>query len=109
MASSTLTLPVDALSALPAASRTSFSKSRPGSGVEHSVSPSHRHPYDQEAIEMNRLGDKTPSISTPGALEVPAWNMSAKQEWTAIAACCWCLFLVSTVLGLEKTNNLSIH
>ncbi|KAF8609125.1 MFS general substrate transporter [Ceratobasidium sp. AG-I] len=95
MASSTLTLPVDPLSALPA-SRASFSKSRSG-GIDRAASPSaarSRHPHDSEAIELNVLGSqKDDSTSTRGSVEVPAWNMSPKKEWMAIGACCWCLFL----------------
>ncbi|KDN39561.1 hypothetical protein RSAG8_08717, partial [Rhizoctonia solani AG-8 WAC10335] len=93
MASSTLTLPVDALSALPNASRASLSKS-PASGIERSASPSRRHPRDQEAMEMNALGGKsTDSTSASFTQEIPAWTMSTKKEWTAIMACCWCMFL----------------
>ncbi|CAE7149286.1 unnamed protein product [Rhizoctonia solani] len=93
MASSTLTLPVDALSALPNASRASLSKS-PASGIERSASPSRRHPRDQEALEMNVLGGKSvDSVSASLGPEIPAWTMSTKKEWVAIMACCWCLFL----------------
>ncbi|CAE6523018.1 unnamed protein product [Rhizoctonia solani] len=93
MASSTLTLPVDALSALPNASRASLSKS-PASGIERSASPSRRHPRDQEAMEMNALGGKsTDSTSASFTQEIPAWTMNTKKEWTAIMACCWCMFL----------------
>ncbi|KAB5592211.1 Gallate transporter [Ceratobasidium theobromae] len=98
MASSTLTLPVDALSALPNASRSSFSKSFPNtSAIERSATPlpSPRHPHDQEAIEMDTIGEKSSSTltSAPHAQEIPAWNMSAKDEWISIAACCSCLFM----------------
>ncbi|CAE6452859.1 unnamed protein product [Rhizoctonia solani] len=93
MGSSTLTLPVDALSALPNASRTSFSRS-PGSGVEMSTSPSRPLSDDQEAIEMDTLGEKrSESTSTSLRPEIPAWTMSAKNEWIAIMACCGCLFV----------------
>ncbi|KEP54263.1 MFS general substrate transporter [Rhizoctonia solani 123E] len=93
MASSTLTLPVDTLSALPNASRASLSKS-PATGIERSASPSHRHPRNHEAMEMNALGGKsTDSASTSLAPEIPAWTMSTKKEWISIMACCWCLFL----------------
>ncbi|KAG9126758.1 hypothetical protein FRC07_002093 [Ceratobasidium sp. 392] len=93
MATSTLTLPVDALSA----SRSSFSKSRPG-GTERAVSPTPstrvRYGNDQEAIEMNTIGtSKASSVASANGVETPAWNMSAKKEWTAISACCMCLFL----------------
>ncbi|KAG9086155.1 hypothetical protein FS749_003877 [Ceratobasidium sp. UAMH 11750] len=76
MATSMLTLPVDAISA----ARASFSKSP-------TPSTRARHPNDQEAIEMDTLGtpNKASSVaSTSVAPEVPAWNMSAKKEWTAI-------------------------
>ncbi|KAG8716017.1 hypothetical protein FRC11_011273 [Ceratobasidium sp. 423] len=93
MASSTLTLPVDALSALPNASRASLSKS-PGGAVARSASPSRRHPRDQEAIEMDAIGKTlTDTASASLAPEIPAWTMSTKKEWLAIMACCWCLFL----------------
>ncbi|CUA77505.1 Gallate transporter [Rhizoctonia solani] len=93
MASSTLTLPIDALSALPNASRASLSKS-PAAGIERSASPSRRHQRDQDAMEMNALGEKsTDSASASLAPEIPAWTMSTKKEWIAIMACCWCLFL----------------
>ncbi|KAF8707591.1 tetracycline resistance protein, partial [Rhizoctonia solani] len=95
MASSTLTLPVNALSVLPNASRTSLSKA-PSSGIERSASPSRRHPHDQEAIEMNVLGEKpvdSTSMSSMAAPEIPAWTMSTKKEWIAIMACCSCLFM----------------
>ncbi|KAH7339692.1 major facilitator superfamily domain-containing protein [Rhizoctonia solani] len=93
MGSSTLTLPVNALSALPNASRTSFSRS-PGSGVEMSTSPSRRPSNDQEAVEMDTLGEKhSESTSTSLRPEIPAWTMSAKEEWIAIMACCGCLFM----------------
>ncbi|KAL5641468.1 hypothetical protein ACGC1H_001822 [Rhizoctonia solani] len=93
MATSTLTLPVDALSALPNASRASLSKS-PATGIERSASPSRRHPRDHEAMEMNALGGKsTDSASASLAPEIPAWTMSTKKEWLSIMACCWCLFL----------------
>ncbi|KAH7345202.1 MFS general substrate transporter [Rhizoctonia solani] len=93
MASSTLTLPVNALSALPNVSQTSLSKS-PGSGIERSASPSRRHPRDQEAMEMDVFGkNPTDSASVSLAPEIPAWTMSAKKEWIAIMACCWCMLL----------------
>ncbi|CAE6524345.1 unnamed protein product [Rhizoctonia solani] len=93
MASSTLTLPVDALSALPNASRASLSKSA-GGAIGGSASPSRRHPRDQEAIEMDTI-EKTLTNSASVSLrpEIPAWTMSTKKEWLAIMACCWCLFL----------------
>ncbi|KAG9074559.1 hypothetical protein FRC06_010606 [Ceratobasidium sp. 370] len=88
MATSTLTLPVDALSA----ARASFSKS-PAASPNPSTRA--RHPNDQEAIEMDTLGTpKASSVaSTSVAPEVPAWNMSPKKEWTAISTCFICLFL----------------
>ncbi|KAF8761902.1 tetracycline resistance protein [Rhizoctonia solani] len=95
MTSSTLTLPVNALSVLPNASRTSLSKA-PSTGIERSASPSRRHPHDQEAIEMNVLGEKpvdSTSMSSMAAPEIPAWTMSTKKEWIAIMACCSCLFM----------------
>ncbi|CAE6453923.1 unnamed protein product [Rhizoctonia solani] len=93
MASSTLTLPVNALSALPNVSQTSLSKS-PGSGIERSASPSRRHPRDQEAMEMDVFGKKhTDSVSVSLAPEIPAWTMSTKKEWVSIMACCWCMLL----------------
>ncbi|KAG8710478.1 hypothetical protein FRC09_000122 [Ceratobasidium sp. 395] len=77
MATSTLTLPVNALSA----ARSSFSKSRQG-GAERAVSPApstrSRNHNDQEAIEMDALGTpKASSIASTNAAEAPAWNMSA--------------------------------
>ncbi|ELU41500.1 MFS_1 domain-containing protein [Rhizoctonia solani AG-1 IA] len=78
MTSSTLTLPVNALSVLPNASRTSLSKA-PSTGIERSASPSRRHPHDQEAIEMNVLGEKpvdSTSMSSMAAPEIPAWTMT---------------------------------
>lgn len=96
MASSTLSLPVDALSALPAAVRSSFSKSR-SSVLERAASPSpsgHRRVHDHEAVEMDVLGlQSTETVTTRVTTEVPAWKLSPRQEWTAIAACCGCLFL----------------
>ncbi|KAG8690196.1 hypothetical protein FRC09_012094 [Ceratobasidium sp. 395] len=93
MATSTLTLPVNALSA----ARSSFSKSRQG-GTERAVSPApstrSRNHNDQEAIEMDPLGtSKAGSVASTNAAEAPAWNMSVKKEWTAISACFLCLFL----------------
>ncbi|QRW18946.1 major facilitator superfamily transporter [Rhizoctonia solani] len=88
-------LPVNALSVLPNASRTSLSKA-PSTGIERSASPSRRHPHDQEAIEMNVLGEKpvdSTSMSSMAAPEIPAWTMSTKKEWIAIMACCSCLFM----------------
>ncbi|KAG8745383.1 hypothetical protein FRC10_008242 [Ceratobasidium sp. 414] len=88
MATSTLTLPVDALSA----ARASFSKSRAASP---GPSTRARHPNDQEAIELDTLGTpKASSVASTSVVpEVPAWNMSAKKEWTAISTCFVCLFL----------------
>ncbi|QRW04844.1 major facilitator superfamily transporter [Ceratobasidium sp. AG-Ba] len=88
MASSTLTLPVDALSA----TRASFSKSR-----ERVASPSPsaraRHPHDQEAIEMDALGTPKEASVSSTAPDAPVWTMSTKKEWTAISACFLCLFM----------------
>ncbi|QRV90752.1 major facilitator superfamily transporter [Ceratobasidium sp. AG-Ba] len=88
MATSTLTLPVDALSA----TRASFSKSR-----ERVASPSPsaraRHPHDQEAIEMDALGTPKEGSVSSAAPDAPVWTMSTKKEWTAISACFLCLFM----------------
>lgn len=43
---------------------------------------------------MNELGTpKLGSVASTNALDVPAWTMSTKKEWTAISACFLCLFL----------------
>ncbi|CAE6407509.1 unnamed protein product [Rhizoctonia solani] len=93
MESSTLTLPVNALSALPNANRISLSKP-PENNSGRATAPSRRHSDDQEAIEMDTLGEK-PLESASASLhqEVPAWTMSTKNEWIAIMACCSCLFM----------------
>ncbi|KEP48307.1 MFS general substrate transporter [Rhizoctonia solani 123E] len=93
MESSTLTLPANALSALPNASRTSFPRP-PESGVERPSFPSRRHLNDQEAIEMSTLGEKPlKAASASSHPEIPAWTMSTKSEWIAIMACCGCMFV----------------
>ncbi|CAE6416259.1 unnamed protein product [Rhizoctonia solani] len=98
MGSSTLTLPVDVLSSLPKIERrSSFSAARASTGIERPPSPTPRLQYrhDQEAIEMDTMGGglDSKSISTAGAPEVPAWTMSPKEEWAAIATCCGCMFM----------------
>ncbi|KAG8715778.1 hypothetical protein FRC11_000073, partial [Ceratobasidium sp. 423] len=60
-----------------------------------SPTPRLHYRHDQEAIEMDVIagGLDSKSISTAGAPEVPAWTMSPKKEWAAIATCCGCLFM----------------
>ncbi|KAG9126757.1 hypothetical protein FRC07_002092 [Ceratobasidium sp. 392] len=97
MASSTLTLPFDALSAAHSSPFRSYPNE---TEAKHSTSPVPsdviRRTQDQEAIEMDVLGsrrtDSTLTV-TSAPLEIPAWNLSLKKEWTAIAACCLCMFL----------------
>ncbi|KAG8745884.1 hypothetical protein FRC12_014421, partial [Ceratobasidium sp. 428] len=97
MASSTLTLPFDVLSA----AHSPTSNSCPNeNGIKRSASPGSseatRHPQDQEAIEMDVFSSRrTDSIQTVtnSHTEIPAWNLSLKKEWTAISACCLCMFL----------------
>ncbi|CAE6496668.1 unnamed protein product, partial [Rhizoctonia solani] len=102
MGPSALTLPVDILSSLPKIERRhSFSTAHTSTGVERHPSPTPRPHYhcDQEAVEMDtiegELDSKSISTSTAGALEmpVPAWTMSPKKEWAAIATCFGCLFM----------------
>jgi hypothetical protein len=45
-------------------------------------------------------------VSTSGAPDPPVWNMTPKKEWTAIAACCMCLFLVRHIFIAVPTYNL---
>jgi hypothetical protein len=107
MATSTLTLPADPLSVV----RSSFSKSRP-SAMERAASPGPsartRHPHDQEAVEMDILGSQKADsvVSTSGAPDPPVWNMTQRQEWNAIAACCMCLFLVRHILSVALRRGL---
>ncbi|KAG9086157.1 hypothetical protein FS749_003879 [Ceratobasidium sp. UAMH 11750] len=97
MTTSTLTLPFDALSA---AHPPPFKSYPGGTRTERSTSPAPsgvvRHARDQDVIEMNALElQRTGSVTatSTGPLEIPAWDMSLKKEWTAIAACCGCMFM----------------
>src|SRR5688500_223655 len=98
MTSSTLTLPADIFSTHPGAGRNPLSKSSNSYQVELPVSPAptlqHRHDY--EAVEMSTFRDGVAPTSTPTVQtsEVPAWTMSLRNEWIAIATCCQCMFLV---------------
>ncbi|KAG9102908.1 hypothetical protein FRC06_000827 [Ceratobasidium sp. 370] len=53
------------------------------------------HPLDQAPIEMNTLEPRGAgsALAASRGTDIPAWNMSPKKEWTAIAVCCACLFL----------------
>ncbi|KAJ1311159.1 hypothetical protein OPQ81_009660 [Rhizoctonia solani] len=98
MASSTLTIPLDVLPSVPNIERRpSFSGVRISTGIERPSSPASRlyYHHDQDAIEMDTIGEvlDSGSISMAAALEVPAWTMSLKEEWLAIATCCGCMFM----------------
>ncbi|CAE6460672.1 unnamed protein product [Rhizoctonia solani] len=95
MASSTLTLPVDVLSNLPNIERRpSFTSAH--TGIERPSAARLHYRHDQEAIELDILGNDldSKSISAAGAPEVvPAWTMTPRKEWAAILTCCGCLFM----------------
>ncbi|QRW04845.1 major facilitator superfamily transporter [Ceratobasidium sp. AG-Ba] len=93
MATSTLTLPLGALSATHSSPLTSYSRE-----AEQTISPSssalNRQALEQDAVEMDTLEIRRGSVTTTSnPLEIPAWNMSSRKEWTAIIACCFCMFL----------------
>ncbi|CAE6389133.1 unnamed protein product [Rhizoctonia solani] len=96
MASSTLTLPVDILSSLPNIERrSSFAGARTNTFIERPSTPHLHYRHDQEAIELDTIGNDldSKSISTVGVPEVPAWTMTTQKEWAAIITCCGCLFM----------------
>ncbi|CCO32693.1 Bypass of stop codon protein 6 [Rhizoctonia solani AG-1 IB] len=62
------------------------------------IQPSTCHPQlrgNQDASETGTLGGDAPKRNTLSLdTESPGWTMDTKQEWIAIAACCWSVFSV---------------
>ncbi|QRV90753.1 major facilitator superfamily transporter [Ceratobasidium sp. AG-Ba] len=93
MATSTLTLPFGALSATHSSPLSSYSRE-----AEQIISPPssapNRQALERDAVEMDTLELRRGSVTaTSNPLEIPAWNMSSRKEWTSIIACCFCMFL----------------